>query len=167
MATRASSGTEVDTSGTVHNVTDVGTKRPYERMTEELQGMARLSQSMGGADEMAAMSADKMLEATDLEGILAAGESGSLNSADMVGKRFDLTEIDWAPSAEQFKAPFGVMGWFHYVDRTTGEEGIFASGAGNIVAAGRAMEKANLLPVENLTIKGRPTGNGTLYWLSK
>lgn len=164
MASRASSGTEGEI---VHSVSDVGTKRPYEKMAQELQGLAKLNASMGGSGEAAALAADAMLSATSVDDILAAGDAGGRSTEDMVGVRFDLVEIEWAPSAEQYKAPFGVMGWFKYVDHSTGEEGVFSSGAGNIVAAGRAMEAGNHLPVKNLTIKGRATGGGTLYTFAR
>lgn len=154
---------EGDTSGAV-SITDVGRVSPGEKMRQELMALAKHNKSFGDtATQMAHEVAAKMMaNLDDLDAIFAASDKAGNGADDLIGKPLTLTGVDWVPSAERFKTPFGVFGAFHYQDNN-GEESTFTTGAGNVVSAGRAFELGNHYPVR-VTLAKRTTGEGEMIY---
>jgi hypothetical protein len=140
---------------------------PATRMRDELMAIAKNNASFGNsAVDMAEQVANTMLDnVNDIDAIFAASEKAGVNFESLVGQRLTLTGVDWAPSAERFKAPFGVFAIITATDKEGGEL-TFTTGAGNVVAAVRAFELGGHFPIE-VTLAKRASGGGDLYYFTR
>jgi hypothetical protein len=147
---------------------DVATLRPYELALREIKGRVETGDNAGF--EVGAAVADKILTATDIEGVIAAVNQGPGRVEDLVGKPFKFAGyVRYADSAEQYKeGGTGQYVIFDYIDMNN-EKSTVSTGAVNVVFQIRAMEKLGYFNSDDwvsdklFTIKPKATENGTLY----
>lgn len=149
---------------------DVEARRPYQTAILEMAGRVEMGDVNGF--EIAANVADKITEASTLEEIMAAANSGPEGLEDIEGKAFAFLRgsLRYAKSAEQFER--GGTGFYVIFDCVDldGIRHTVSTGSVNVVFQLKAMEKLGVFDGEGLsermfTIKSRPTKNGTLYRL--
>lgn len=177
MAKRDTSDSNVAENGAEN--TAVESLRPYERMVKQLQGIAKLESENGSGFDIAANVIDKMLtveldgENFDayIDGVLGAGADGPLKAEDMEHKPFQVREITWFKSSEQFSAGgFGTYAVVKATNPVTFDEIIFSVGATNVVGTLFAFDQRGVFESDKnpiLVIRSRPTPNGKLFYLAR
>lgn len=178
MAKADSSGSNV-AENAPKNGGEIEELRPYERMVKKLQGIAKLESENGSGFDIAANVIDKMLTVelngddfdSFIDGVLGAGSDGPLKAEQMEHKPFQVREIQWFKSAEQFSSGgFGTYAVVKAVNPVTFEDIIFSVGATNVVGTLFAFDQRGVFESDHnpiLVIRSRPTPNGTLYYLAR
>lgn len=153
---------------------DVEERRPYQTALLELKGRVEMEQANGSAVEIATAVADRIMEAENLDEVMAIPEAGPGGLDDLVGKAFRFIggQLRWAASAEQFRdGGTGFYAVFSVLDMNDVEH-MVSTGSVNVVFQLRKMEKLGIfdnpgeLTEKHFTVKTRPTANGSLYWLT-
>lgn len=156
---------------------EIDARRPWQRMQEQIAGIAKLDDEMGGGFEIAQRVTDEMLSVdTDdidefIDAVLAAGNSGPTKAENMLHKPFIPTKLSWHKSAEKFsQGGFGVYVICDYRNPVTMEDAIFSTGAPNIVTALFTFWQKGVFDLPNVpafVIRDKDTGNGTMYYLER
>lgn len=158
---------------------EIADLRPYERMVKQLQGIAKLDAENGSGFDIAANVIDKMLTVeldgdnfdAFIDGVLGAGSDGPLKAEDMEHKPFQVREIQWFKSAEQFTGGgFGTYAVVKATNPVTFDELIFSVGATNVVGTLFAFDQRGVFESDKnpiLVIRSRPTPNGKLFYLAR
>lgn len=137
--------------------------RPYEKMVAELQGIAKLENMSGASFDIATQVVDKIASAQTLDDIFDAANSGLISLKDTTELHnvpVEVTEVAWRKSSEAFQE--NSLGVYAIIDLTTlhdGESWKISTGAPNIVASLRQMEKLTGFPVK-LRFATKMTGSG-------
>lgn len=146
--------------------------RPYLGFMKELHDQAELESSLGGqnAFDIASQVVDKITEATTLDGIFDANDSGIDKAKDYANIPLTLMELGFSKSSEAFAK--NNLGVFVVVDavKDDGEEVRFSVGATNVVASFYQMQRLGLMgatPKPRIKIATSETPNGTLYKIAR
>jgi hypothetical protein len=132
------------------------------------QQMAELAEAQGDASfEISARVLDAIAMAETPEEVFAANESGPGDMEDWLGIPLGVREIRPWKSSEKFRA--GTLGFYVALDIVTreGKEEMITVGAPNVVGGIFRLYKLGYLGNGQapfwLIVKGRETGEGTLY----
>lgn len=147
--------------------------RPYQGLISRLSNQVAIEATIGDGRgfELAAKAMDKIAEADTLDGIFEANSAASLPSMeDFLGQPFTIEELSFNQSADEYKR--GGVGAYAYVKAMldNAEFVEFTVGAPNVVSSLFRIQEIGLLsktPKPRVVVKGKKTGNGTLYQLLK
>lgn len=146
--------------------------RPSETIIRQLHSQMEMEASLGGkADigmQLAMEAIDKIASATTLDEVFAANAASSLAGTEAVdGKPITLLEVNFQKPREEFAK--GGVGSYAYVKAVDdlGEVIEFTTGSSNVVISLYKIQILGLLGKARIVIKGRKTGNGTLYQVLK
>jgi hypothetical protein len=153
-----SSVSETGNGGTVE-------MRGYQRIQ---QFLAEMAEAQGDASfEISARVLDAIAAAETPEEVFAANESGPGDMEDWLGVPLGVTGIRPWKSSEKYRA--GTLGYYVALDVVTreGKEDMITVGAPNVVGGITRLYQLGYLgngqPPFWLIVKGRDTGEGTLY----
>lgn len=138
--------------------------RPYQDLIRGIAGMAEASPIE--AFDIASIVLDQIAQATSVEDIFAANESGPADASDYLNQSLGIIDARYAPSAERFRK--GTLGYyvvFDALDRD-GQKVTISCGAPNVVGSIYQMQRLDFFGPDRpfwISIRGRETPNGTLY----
>jgi hypothetical protein len=154
------------TASTPNEIADM---RPYQQLVKELGEVAKMNAE--NSFDIASQVIDQITTAGTIEEVFAANEGGPGDAENYVGQPIGIWSVSYLPVAEKFKKnSLGVYAVVEFFTREDEDSHMITVGASNVVASLRRLEHLGAITHEKdqplwVVIRGRETGNGTLYTL--